>query len=87
MTVKLSDGFEVTINEDHLNDWNLLKKLRAIDKGESSLIVDVAEILLGGEENVDKLAEHLSKDGITSIDSMVDAMREIMEAATEVKNS
>lgn len=86
MTVKLSDGYEVTIDQRHLNDWNLLKMLRGIDKGESALVVDVAEILLGGEEQVNALAKHLEVDGITSIESMVDAMREIMEAATELKN-
>lgn len=87
MKVKLKDGFEVVIDERHLNDWSLLKMLRGIDRGESALVVDVAEILLGGEENVDKLAEHLAVDGITSIEAMVDAMREIMESATELKNS
>ena len=87
MTVKLSDGFEVEIDERHLNDWNLLKKFRGIDKGETSLVVDVAEILLGGEEKLDVLAKHLEVDGVTSIDSMVDALREIMESATELKNS
>ena len=87
MTVKLSDGFEVNIDERHLNDWNLLKKLRGIDRGETALVVDVAEILLGGEENLDALAKHLEVDGVTSIDSMVDALREIMESTTELKNS
>lgn len=87
MTTKLSDGYEVYIDEKHLNDWNLLKLLRGIDKGEPALVVDVAEILLGGEENVDKLAEHLAVDGVTTIDAMVDAMREIMDSTSELKNS
>ncbi len=87
MTVTLKDGFEVDIDERHLNDWNLLKKLRGIDRGETSLVVDVAEILLGGEEKLDVLAKHLEVDGVTSIDSMVEALREIMESTTELKNS
>ena len=87
MKVTLKDGFEVTIDERHLYDWNLLKKLRGIDRGETSLVVDVAEILLGGEENLDALAKRLEVDGVTSIDSMVEALREIMESATELKNS
>ena len=86
MTVTLKDGFKVTIDEKHLNDWNLLKMLRGIDKGEAALVVDVAEILLGGEEQMDALAKHLEVDGVTPIDTMVDAMREIMESATELKN-
>ena len=87
MKVTLNDGFEVSIDEKHLNDWNMLKMLRDIDKGEAALVVDVAEILLGGEEQVDKLAKHLEVDGVTTINSMVEAMREIMESATELKNS
>lgn len=87
MKVKLSDGFEVNIDETCLNDWNLLKMLRTIDKGDASLIVDVAEILLGGEENADALAKHFEKDGIVPIDSMMNAMQEIMESASELKNS
>lgn len=87
MNVKLSDGFEVNIDERHLNDWNLLKMLRSIDRGETALVVDVAEILLGGEKNLDALSEHLKVDGVTSIDSMVNALREIMESTAELKNS
>lgn len=87
MKVTLKDGFELSIDEKHLNDWNLLKMLRGIDKGEAALVVDVAEILLGGEEQMDALAKHLEVDGVTSIDAMVNAMREIMESASALKNS
>ena len=87
MNVKLKDGFEVGIAERHLNDWNLLKMLRTIDKGEAALVVDVMEILLGGEENVDALAKHLEKDGITTVDDMMQALREIIDATNELKNS
>ena len=86
MTVTLNDGFTVNIDESHLNDWNLLKMLRGIDKGEAALVVDVAEILLGGEEQMDALAKHLEVNGVTTINAMVDAMREIMESATALKN-
>lgn len=87
MIVKLSDGFEVDIDEKHLNDWKLLKMLRSIDKGDASLIVDVAEILLRGEDKVDELAKHFEVDGVTSVDSMMRALQEIIDAAIELKNS
>lgn len=86
MEAKLSDGFTVIIDERHLNDWNLLKLLRGIDKGETSLIVDVAETLLG-EDQVKALEKHLEVDGVTPIDSMVNAIREIMESKASLKNS
>ena len=87
MKAKLKDGYEVDINESCTNDWNFLTTLRKIDKGESGLIVDVAEILLGGEKEVDKLAEHLAVDGITPADKMVDALIELMSSVNELKNS
>lgn len=87
MVVALKDGYEVNIDESSLNDWKLLAKLRKVDKGDSGLIVDVAELLLGGEEEVDKLAEHFSVDGHTSIDKMVEAITEIFTSTNELKNS
>ena len=87
MTVKLSDGFEVFVDETHLNDWKLLKLIRGIDKGDASLSVDVMEILLGGEENLEALENHLEVDGKVTIDAMGQALREIIEAASELKNS
>lgn len=86
MKVKLNDGFEVEILEAHLNDWKMLKMLRGIDKGEPAMIIDVVDLLLG-EEQSEALEKHLEVEGITSIDAMVDAVRQIMEAATELKNS
>lgn len=49
--------------------------------------MDIAEKLLGGEKEVDKLAKHLEVDGVTPADKMVDALTEIMESANELKNS
>lgn len=87
MQITLQDGYKVNVTENIQNDWNFLSTLRKIDKGESSLIVDVAEIILGGEDEVNKLAKHLEKDGVTSIESMVSAITEIMESVKELKNS
>ena len=87
MKATLSDGFEVQISENCLNDWAFLTMLRKIDKGDTGLIVDVAERLLGGEEEVGKLAKHLEVDGVTPADKMIDALTELMESVNELKNS
>ena len=86
MKAKLSDGYEARINENCLNDWGFLTMLRKIDKGDAGLIVDVAERLLGGEEEVGKLAKHLEVDGVTPADKMIDALTELMESVNELKN-
>lgn len=87
MKAQLKDGFEVQLNDGLANDWRFLTVLRKIDKGETGMIVDAAEILLGGEEEVDRLAKHLEVDGVTSVDSMVDAITELMNSVNELKNS
>ena len=87
MLFKLKDGFEVPVSEDCLNDWKFLTMLRKIDKGDPGLIVDIAERILGGEEEVDKLAKHLEVDGVTPADGMISAIAELIEAVGELKNS
>lgn len=85
MIAQLSDGFEVEINEEHLNDWKVLKMLRGIDKGDQGMIVDVAELLLS-EEQLEALEKHLEVDGITRITAMVTALQELMNSVKEIKN-
>jgi hypothetical protein len=87
MKAQLRDGYEVQISDGVANDWNFLTTLRKIDKGETGLIVDVAELLLGGEKEVEKLAKHLEVDGVTTVESMVQAITELMESVNELKNS
>ena len=86
MKATLSDGYEAQVNENCLNDWGFLTMLRKINKGDAGLIVDVAERLLGGEEEVGKLAKHLEVDGVTPADKMIDALTELMESVNELKN-
>ena len=87
MIAKLKDGYTVEINEEALDDWNFLKMLRDVDRGNGSAIVDVAEIFLGGPKEADRLAEHLKVDGKTSIVAMINAVQELMSSVQEGKNS
>lgn len=87
MKAALKDGYEVQISDNIANDWSFLTVLRKIDKGETGMIVDAAELLLGSEEEVDRLAKHLEVDGVTSVDAMVTAITELMESVNELKNS
>lgn len=87
MKVKLKDDFEVTIDENCLDDWRLLKLIRGIDKGDGALAVDVMQILLGGEDGLERLEKHLEVDGKVTVSAMNDALAEIIEAASALKNS
>lgn len=86
MKAKLSDGFEVEILDEVVDDWEFLEVLAGIDEGETGLIVKAAKMLLGNE-GVNMLKEHL-RDGSGRVRStaMVDALREIMESTNESKN-
>ena len=86
MKAKLSDGFEVEILDEVVDDWEFLEVLAGIDEGEAGLIVKAAKLLLG-EEGVKMLKEHLRDDsGRVHSTTMIDALREIMESANESKN-
>ena len=87
MKATLGDGYTVDLNENCLNDWRYITMLRKITKGDYGLIVDVAEKLLGSEEEVERLAKHLEVDGITPADKMIEAISELMESVGELKNS
>lgn len=88
MKAQLQDGYTVEIPDSVADDWSFLKILRQIDKGETSMVVDAAEFLLGGPDEVDKLADHLKDEtGHTSIEAMVSAIAEILTSAGELKNS
>lgn len=82
---KLKNGFKYTLEDEVVQDWELLRALRKVDKGETALIVDVAETLLG-EAQLDKLVNYMKKEGRVTIERMVEAITEIMEENGETKN-
>lgn len=87
MKAKLSDGFEIEINENCLDDWDLLEALNEIDEGNTGKIVKVAKIMLG-EDGVSALKDHYRKTGEkVSVTVMVSAITELMESVSQLKNS
>ena len=78
MKGKTSSGFEFDVEEKALDDYRLVKDLRAISKGDGGLIVDVTERLLGvdQEEALMKHVENLN-DGKCSASAMVAEIRDI----------
>lgn len=86
MIAQLKDGFQVEIDDDSLNSWDLLEVLSDIDEGETGLIVKAARILLGAD-GVKLLKEHLKNEkGKVQADVMVKAIAELMESANQLKN-
>lgn len=82
---KTKSGFEFEIDESVFDDWDLLERLNAIDKGNTAIVVDVAQDVLGADQ-LERLKDHLRADtGKLTITSMSDALGEIFEACA--KNS
>lgn len=81
-----STGFEYEIDETKLDDWELLESFNRIDKGETGIFVDVANMLLGAEQ-MERLKEHVKKsEGRVSISGMIAELSSIFEETTKVKN-
>ena len=73
-------GFDYTVQEEALDDYELLEELREIDKGNTSLVVDAIEKIIGKEHVRDEA-------GRVSIKRMFDEIGEILRGNQEGKNS
>lgn len=88
ITGTTSQGFKFKVNEKLLNDWRFVKAIRrseSDDQGERLLgVTDIIYMLLG-EEQSDKLAEHIAEqnNGIAPVDSMYKAVIEILNICKE----
>ena len=79
------DDLKIDINR--LDDYELLEELREIDKGNTSLIVDVIEKIIGSEQK-EQLKKHVRDEtGRVSIKRMVDEIGEILRGNQQGKNS
>lgn len=78
-------GFEFEIDENVFDDWELVEKFRAIEKGEDSLVVDVVEQILGIDQK-ERLKNFIrDKNGKVSVMKMETELEEIFEAC-QAKN-
>lgn len=87
MKVILSDGYEVNLDDNVLDDWELLCGLVAVEKGNDAALVPVFDRLLSPEEKTN-LLEHLrGENGRVSILSMANCIGELLNSAHKAKNS
>lgn len=85
-TGKTSTGFEFTLEEDVLDDYELLEILTAVDKGEYGRITEMVERLLG-ENQKEQLKAHVrNNSGKVSAAKLLDEVKEIFDASNEIKN-
>ena len=83
---KTKNGFEYEIDPDVFDDWKLLRKIRAIDRGDEGMAVDVAETILGAEQ-LELLENHIEKEnGKVPITIIMAELEEIFETCNPAKN-
>ena len=80
--VKLSNGLSLKINENMMDNMELLDDLVDLDNGNGYAISRVLNRMMDADEKK-KLYDHLRVDGVTSITSVADAMKEIFEKLGE----
>ena len=80
MKVTLKDGYVVDIDEKVLDDYEFLEDLAAIDGGKGVRVISAVNKLFG--DQVEKLKDHLRKDGRVSTAAMSGV---ILEAIQELK--
>lgn len=78
MIINLKNGFELSVDDSALDNWELLEILTEIDEGKSTLITKAFPILIG-KDQFNKLKEYMRSDGKVSIVNMVNTFTEIME--------
>ena len=85
-TGKTSTGFEFTLEDNILDDYELLETLSEVDRGEYGKVTEMVEKLLGKEQK-EKLKEHVrNSSGRVSAAKLLEEVREIFDASNEIKN-
>lgn len=85
ITGKTKSGFDYSIGEEALNDYELLDALAELDGGNMLKITFVAKHLLGDKQH-DDLKNHVREGGRVPADKMIAEVTEILTASQNGKN-
>lgn len=87
MKGKTSTGFEFSLEDEAMDDYELLEVVSKIDTGDYTLVPSMIEMLLGKEQK-EKLKDHIrNKNGKVSVKNMMEEVMEIFKESTPGKNS
>ncbi len=82
---KTQSGFEYVVKKNDLNNYELIEVVAEVD--ENPLLIPRVVKLLLGEDQKNRLLDHVRVDGIASVDRVAKELEEIFTSAKEVKNS
>ena len=84
---KTNSGFEFTLEDETLDDYELLEVLQEIDAGAYEKTTGMVKMLLG-EEQKNALKDHISDEhGRVSTTRLMEEVMEIFEESNKGKNS
>lgn len=83
---KTESGFEFSLEDEILDDYELLEMLHKIDNGDYGLVTEMVDQLLG-EDQKKRLKEHIrSSEGKVSAKKMLEEVMQIFNVSGELKN-
>ncbi len=86
LTETTKSGFEFTIDEEILDDYDFLELLCKIDEGETTLIIKMVDYLLGAEQK-EKLKNHVrTESGRVPATRLLEEVMEIINSNKKGKN-
>ena len=85
-TGKTSTGFEFSLEDEALDDYELLETLQEIDEGDYGKTTKMVTMLLGPQQR-DALKEHVrGENGRVSSQKLLSEVMEIFESKNKAKN-
>jgi hypothetical protein len=80
-------GYDFSIEESQLDDWDLIETISDIEEGDPIKIVKAAKLLLG-DDGLSQLKEHVrTKNGKVTVTAMTEEITAIFSSNTDLKNS
>lgn len=78
-------GFAFEVQDAALDDYELVETLNRLEAGEPQVITTVVDKLLGNEQK-ERLKDHVRVDGRVSIGRIMDEIADIFNQKGEIKN-
>lgn len=83
---KTKSEFEFEMDDQSLNDMELIENLKAVDKGDITVLPEILNSLLGKEQKK-KLYDHVRTEaGRVPMELVAAELNDIFKASKEIKN-
>lgn len=81
--MKLSNGFEIQIDEAALHDWDFVEAVCDVDRGNTTAMPAMFTAMLGEKQKKALVAHIRATTGTCTVEQMSDALVEIFNALKE----